>query len=667
MIGRPPLRSPEGGSVWLEQALGNLMVEDAFRARFGSSRSRASKASSSTSQTKATACKKRSRALRRRIPQDILSYRDSAGVDRGEDDGMRRKLKLRIGMRWWLGLAFAAIAGLTALAVVSVLGARSQHAFRVYGKEFALGNALVASEALKHDKTLPALEADIVAIAARRRLALFAFDSRGKLLGPARSLGLSLFAVPSHREAVATAIHSNRFIVGSRDGSSLVVALPIHGGVASALVAYSLRPELADQLGIVRSQFLTAALLAVGVGAIAGLVVASLIAVRLGRIARAARAIGEGDFSAEAHDRFPDEVGSLSGSIDRMRLQLQSLVEALQGDRRRLEDLLDRLDEGVLLVDSELRIEFANGRASTLLGSGSALIERPLEELSYGPALVRLADDLFVQRLPSQIRLSAEGDQVVLVSGIPPAVGGESAIIMITDESRLERSERAQREFATNAAHELRTPLSSIVSAVEMLQTGAKEETVARDRFLEIIESESARLTRLTRALLLLARAESREESPQLAPLFVRAVLDYVAAGLPKREGVDVIVECPPLLIVCGDEELLEQALASIAANAVEHTESGTVTLSAHTNGGDSAVIEISDTGRGISKRDQSRIFERFYRGHESEAGEGFGLGLAIALGAVRALGGQIEIDSMPRAGTTVRVALPVVCDEAPA
>ena len=91
--------------------------------------------------------------------------------------------------------------------------------------------------------------------------------------------------------------------------------------------------------------------------------------------------------------------------------------------------------------------------------------------------------DLFSQQLANQIRVTI-GDQVLLVSGIPPSASDEHAIIVIADESQRERSQRAQREFATNAAHELRTPLSSIVSAVEMLQTGAKEDRGARDRFL---------------------------------------------------------------------------------------------------------------------------------------------------------------------------------------
>lgn len=559
-------------------------------------------------------------------------------------------------MRWWLGLAFVAVAAVTATAVVSVLSARTEHAFRSSAREFALGNSVTAAEAVKHDRTSGALRRDLASIAARRRLALFAFDSNGGLITAAVSFGLPLAKVPLHERALQTALARNRYIQGSRDGSTLVVGLPVHGGAAAALVSYSLRPELAQQLGLVQNQFLEAALLAVAVGGIAGLVIATLIAVRLGRIARAARAIGAGDFTAQSRDRFPDEVGSLGASIDLMRSQLQSLVEALRDDRHRLERLLDRLDEGVLLVDRSLQVEFTNGRANELLALGTEPAGRNLVELPQGATIAQLARDLFSQLLPTQIRVSLDDDQVLLVSGIPPSASDENAIIVVSDESQRERSERAQREFATNAAHELRTPLSSIVSAVEMLQTGAKEEPDARDRFLAIIETQSARLTRLTRALLVLARAETHEEAPQFSRLSLRPILERVAEDLPPNPNVAVSVECSSALTVHGDEHLLEQALASIAANAVQHMTSGTVCLRAREEDSRVIVIEVADTGPGIASRDQRRIFERFYRGTASEPGTGFGLGLSIARGAVSLLGGQIELDSEEGVGTTVRL-----------
>ena len=196
---------------------------------------------------------------------------------------------------------------------------------------------------------------------------------------PLRSQGIAWTSVPVRREALRTTLAGHRYIYGRSDGSAFVVGLEIHGGPGGAVVAYSLRPDLSEQLGIVRHEFLQSALLAFAVGAALGLLIATLIARRLARIARAAKAIGEGDFSVHPYDRFPDEVGSLAWSIERMRGQLEQLFHALEQDRDRLERLLDRLNEGVLLIDRELRIEYANGRARDLLGVAEHLDESPIQ------------------------------------------------------------------------------------------------------------------------------------------------------------------------------------------------------------------------------------------------------------------------------------------------
>jgi two-component system, OmpR family, sensor histidine kinase VicK len=557
-------------------------------------------------------------------------------------------------MRWWLGLAFAGVAGFTAVAVVIVFNSRAEHAFRTHAQEFAVGNAVAASEALKRDPDLPTLRADVATIAARRSLALFVFDRDGHLLTPATSEGINWLSVPDREDALRAPLAKGRYISGKADGSEFVVGIRVYGGQGRVVVAYSRRPELQEQLSVVRQEFLQSAVPAFAGGAALGLVIATLIARRLARIARAAKAIGEGDFTAETRSRFPDEVGSLALSIDGMRIQLRELFDRLAHERDRLESLLDRLSEGVLLIDRDLNVEFANGRARDLLGVGDRLDHFELMSDRMTRKLRRFAVDLFSIRLASQLRLEENG-RTLAVSGIPPSTSGDNAIIVVVDETERERNERVQREFATNAAHELRTPLASIVTAVEMLQTGAKNDPQARDEFLDVIARESDRLTRLSRALLVLARADAQDEQPRLTQIAVAPVLEEVAASLPRRDGLEIGVDCPPALTVVGDADLLEQALSSLASNAVRYTDAGSVTMRGRADNG-SVVIEVADTGRGIPARERARIFERFYRAGGAE--EGFGLGLAIARDAVRTLGGEIELESVQRGGTTVRITL---------
>jgi two-component system, OmpR family, sensor histidine kinase VicK len=561
-----------------------------------------------------------------------------------------------VGMRSWLGLAFAAVAGFTAVGVVIVFDARAERAFRTHAREYAVGNAIAASEALKEATTLGDLRSDAIAISGSRNLAIFVFDGNGRLLTAPISDGIRWSDVPDGQGAMKAPLTEGqgRFISGLADGSEFVVGVGVYAGPGRVLVAYSRRPEVQDQLSFVRHEFLQSAIAAFIGGAALGLLIATLTARRLARIARAAKAIGEGDFTAETTDRFPDEVGGLALSIDSMRVQLRELFGRLGHERDRLESLLDRLSDGVLLIDADLNVEFANGRARDLLGIADRL-DCP-ERLGPKQAadLGEFARRLFVSRRPAELQLSEP--QLLVVSGIPPASGGENAIIVVADESERERNTRIQREFATNAAHELRTPLASIVAAVELLRTGAKDDPNARDRFLDVIARESDRLTRLSRALLVLARADAREQQPRLARVAVRPILSEVADSLPRRDGLEIGMDCPASLAVIGDSDLLEQAVSSVAANAVQYTPAGSVRIRGRAENG-SVVIEVADTGRGIAPRERARIFDRFQRA--GGPGEGFGLGLAIARDAVRTLGGDIEVDSAIRRGTTVRIRLP--------
>jgi signal transduction histidine kinase len=226
------------------------------------------------------------------------------------------------------------------------------------------------------------------------------------------------------------------------------------------------------------------------------------------------------------------------------------------------------------------------------------------------------------------------------------------------------RFEQAEREFVTNAAHELRTPLTTIVGAVEQLQAGSKDVPEERERFLAHLERESARLARLVRALLVLARAQTLQEAPRLAQLEVRPLLEEAAAGVRPAQGVRMDVSCPRGLVVIADRDLLEQALSNLVSNAAKYTERGRIDLVARHAGGPSAVIEVRDTGVGMSVAERETATGRFVRGKANGA-DGFGVGLAIVQQAVTALGGALELDSAPGRGTTARLIFPAAGERA--
>jgi two-component system phosphate regulon sensor histidine kinase PhoR len=229
-------------------------------------------------------------------------------------------------------------------------------------------------------------------------------------------------------------------------------------------------------------------------------------------------------------------------------------------------------------------------------------------------------------------------------------------MIVLDDLTEQERRELAEREFVANAAHELRTPLTTIIGAVEVLQAGAKDDPDERDRFLAHIEREAARLARLARALLTLARAHAGQEQPRAEPVELAPLLQEVADDLRPRDGVAVEVDCPPGLAASINRDLLEQALRNLGENAAKHTSAGHVVLRAYAEG-KGLRVEVEDTGIGMSADTQRHVFDRFYRASDRDA-EGFGLGLAIVRQSVRTLGGRVELDSALGKGTRVRLVL---------
>ena len=220
-----------------------------------------------------------------------------------------------------------------------------------------------------------------------------------------------------------------------------------------------------------------------------------------------------------------------------------------------------------------------------------------------------------------------------------------------------ERTEQAERDFVTNAAHELQSPLAAIVSAVEVLQAGAKDGE-ERDVFLGHIEREAHRLARLVRALLVLARSDIGVEPPRDELVALRPLLEEVGRGLRLAAEVELEIDCPHELAVLTNRELVEQAVTNLAQNAAKLTRAGQVVLGARTSDGEMVEITVTDTGPGIPAVDRPRVFERFFRG-DPDGTPGFGLGLAIVRAAAVALRGELELDSTVGAGTIVRLRIP--------
>lgn len=362
--------------------------------------------------------------------------------------------------------------------------------------------------------------------------------------------------------------------------------------------------------------------------------------------------------------------------VRKLTLELEQRVtertQELEDERARLHTIVEQMPVGLVMTNAAGQAVFMNRPAEELLvdlrsadesrfhrrfpafrlnGDPYPENERPAARaLRFGTTTT--AERVYFERL--------DGTRVLFEISAAPIRDSSgrvnAATLTLQDLSGLEQRERSEREFVANAAHELRTPVAAVLSAIEVLQAGAKEEPRDRDLFLGHIEREAGRLGRLAHGLLVLARAQAGVESIKLQLVEIRPLLDGVAHALVAQEDVDVVVDCPPELRIWSAHDLLEQAVTSLAANAVAHTSKGHVTLAAHTT--DSTIaIEVRDTGSGIAPSDQRRMFERFYPAGASR--EGFGLGLAIVRQAAEVLAAEIDVESALGAGTTIRLRLP--------
>jgi two-component system phosphate regulon sensor histidine kinase PhoR len=304
----------------------------------------------------------------------------------------------------------------------------------------------------------------------------------------------------------------------------------------------------------------------------------------------------------------------------------------------------DQLPVGVAIMKGALGPPRLNARAQELLGETfpfDAHAQRALTGEAVHSELVQY------------------GELALEVSAVPlrgPDEAITGAVLTFVDITRRERIDRADREFVTNASHQLRTPIAAIGSAVAALKAGAGDDPAERERFLDHLEFETGRLARIIEAMLVLSRVQRRELDAPLTLVALRPLLERLVAEVPPRPGVALELECNADAAAIAHRFLLEEAVASVLANAAEHTTAGAIRISARPLGS-TMEIEIADTGPGMEPTIRERAFERFFGSTPNRRSAG--LGLAIARTCVEASSGTIELESEPGAGTTVRITLP--------
>ncbi len=402
-----------------------------------------------------------------------------------------------------------------------------------------------------------------------------------------------------------------------------------------------------------------------------GLVDRMVIGIR--DIVRMTQRMADGHYDNHIYLDSNDELSELADHFNLMADQLNMTVKQLSQNNARFTALLGSLRNPIIAVDKDKHITLMNSAAEKLF-------RREATEMS-GKHILELArhtdlDDVIQEALEEQtekdievtLRDPAEKTLRIITSRIyeeddPGKTTG--LVVFMDDVTEIRKLEKIRSDFVTNVTHELKTPLTSISGFVETLKSGDIEDETTRERFLDIIEIETERLTRLIDDILTLSEIENmriKDQKRNIPPtdLLLEVIPMMKAIGKTKEIIVQFQI-AKDLPLVKLNEDRFKQMVINLVDNAIKYTPAGgTVTINADKQK-NNFVLSVKDTGIGIPGKDIPRLFERFYRvdkGRSKKVG-GTGLGLAIVKHIVLSMNGTIRVESQVGIGTEFTVTIP--------
>jgi two-component system, OmpR family, phosphate regulon sensor histidine kinase PhoR len=545
-----------------------------------------------------------------------------------------------------------------------------------------MNEARLAAETLSHRSAATAAELDAEADAIGRlvsaRVTFIAPD--GTVVGDSElSLG-QLAAVENHgarpevqqarREGAGRAQRYSATLNVDMLYVAVAVRSPAAPGLSEIRLALPLT-EIQEQLSSIRRL----ALVALFGGGAAAFALAwgtsALLSRRIRAIAAVAERYAAGDLSRPSGDYGHDEIGVVARMLDESMREIGSRASQRETDRARMEAILNGMNEGVVVVTPQGRVQLINDAARRMLQVADGPEGRHYLEIARHP-------DIAAQINGALHGVAAEGRELTLVGdssatlvarGAPVAsAAGRGAVLVLHDVTDLRKVDRIRRDFVANVSHELRTPLTAVGGYVEALLDGVPDPTEAR-RFLETIARHTLRMERLVRDLLHLARLDAGQEPLERVPCAVGALFSSVVADVASEidaRGQHVTRSIAPEAdVVSGDPAKLHDALRNLLHNASSYSPEGsTIEVSAERRDA-RVLLRVADQGPGIPGADLPRVFERFYRAdkarsHNARDPGGTGLGLAIVKHLIGLHGGSVHVANRATGGAVFTIELPL-------
>ncbi len=359
------------------------------------------------------------------------------------------------------------------------------------------------------------------------------------------------------------------------------------------------------------------------------------------------------------------ELNPLIRKVEEQHDEIQNYLEDIEEERNTIRTVVDTISDGIILLNEHKEIVDYNRKIEDIF--------HPAEEKRYRRIASLYHDEDWLRVIGKAYRTEGRQEYTMnlfdkpyrmVMNKIELSDGETGLLIVLRDMTASYMAEKMRREFSANVSHELKTPLTSISGFAEMIANGMYQKPDDVKLFGSRIVNESQRMLTLIDTIMHLSRIEETETTITWKTVSLDSLVHYAADLIEpqaKAKGITISVDAEPLYTY-GNAALLSELVMNLLDNAVKYNnEGGSVHATLKPAGDDKLELTISDTGIGIPKDKQGRVFERFYRAEESrnKSTGGSGLGLAICKHIVEKHKGTLSMTSEEGKGTTVTVILP--------
>lgn len=401
-----------------------------------------------------------------------------------------------------------------------------------------------------------------------------------------------------------------------------------------------------------------------GVGAIMSLVIALFLSKRFANTLTApiqditTQVTKMKDYRELEFDSYKyDEFNIIASKLEEQAKTIHDTMKKLKSEQIKINGILDQMKEGFVLLDSDLTVLMVNRKAQKLYGH-TIKLNCSIKDFIFDFKIINALDHLSDEQQVVEVEKEKEFYNCYVAK---VDYGVTLLFVNITEQHN---AMKMRQEFFSNVSHELKTPMTSIRGYSELLKTGVINDKDASKKALDKIHDEVNNMSTLINDILMISRLENKDvdvikHPVHLTPL-VDEIIDTMQVEIDKKHlQVDKELED---ITYTSNHQHMHQLLSNLITNAIKYNVDGGKIIIKSYQFGRNIIIEVSDTGRGISKIDQGRVFERFFRcdqGRDKETG-GTGLGLAIVKHIVQYYQGNITLTSKLHEGTTFKVTLPM-------